>query len=180
MSTAEIAWFFVQGLKKISQKIRAPSRLAATVGTGVFPGYLIFDGNLYFWFYSIQILELRIHVSFVWEPPWLEALLTSVLDLAWLGFNLRLGVGSGLRLDSKLSLISWARVVSRWSRMILELDSSLFGSVLWPGSAKLRRLCLVLLCSGISRQICNKYVCYIVASNKCVWSNAILPAPDRM
>ena len=58
---------------------------------------------------------VRDRLSFAWEPAWLEALLTSVLDSAWLGFNLRLGVGSGLRLDSKLGPISWARLVSRLS-----------------------------------------------------------------
>ena len=96
------------------------------------------------------------------EPAWLEALLTSVLDSAWLGFNLRLEVGSGLRLDSKLSPISWARLVSR-------LSSDDLGT----------RLCSVWFGSGISRQICNKYVYYIITSNKYVWSDAILPAPER-
>ena len=55
---------------------------------------------------------VRDRLSFICDPAWLEALPTSVFDSAWLGFNLRLGVGSGLRLDSKLSPISWARLVS--------------------------------------------------------------------
>ena len=77
---------------------------------------------------------------------------------------------SGLTWGSKLARGSgWTRSSARSAG--LGLSQGLARMILGLDSARFR--------SGISRQICNKYIYYIITSNKCVWSDAILPAPER-